>query len=384
MGSVNKSQIKIGYSIATKIGKYGLGTVSYYAIKALDELNYLDFVVSYGNDIKTLKAKKISLPGNPAKLLFFLPRHYYTPLRKGFLDYITSQVILKRGCDIFHGWNNQALRSIKAAKSIGAKTIIDCGSTFRSYKETILSEEYQKFRIKHKKISRHARSASLEEIELADFILVSSEFAKRTFVQYGVREEKLFVTNRGVNTERFSPPVLKKDGTFRVLFAGRISLRKGIPYLLEAWKGLKLKNSELILIGDVDDEIKPILSKYNNIENIYFKGFMNNPEEVFRESTIFVFPSIEEGSAKVTYEAMASGLPIITTENSGSVVRNGMDGYIIPIRDVKAIREKIVYFYENPSEVERMGKNAVENVKSYTWENYRKKLISAYEKILAF
>ena len=370
------------YSIATKLGGSGLGLTSYNTVKALLEAGYLKKAVCYKNNSDIESSKLLALPGNPAKLLFFLPRHYYKPLRKGFLDFITSRLILQTGCDIFHGWNNQALKSIRAARRIGAKTILECGSTHRYFSEKILNEEYERYGIKNVKPPEYSRQSSLEEIDLSDFIFLTSEFAQKTFIDAGIGENKLFVMRRGVNLERFKPPE-RKDKKFKVLFVGRLSLRKGIQYLLEAWKKLDIKDAELILVGTVDDNIKPILSEYTNINNIVFKGFLKNPSEIFKESTIFVFPSLEEGSAKVTYEAMAAGLPVITTENSGSVVRNGMDGFIIPIRDSEAIREKISYFYENPEKIEIMSARALENIKQYTWEKYRDNLISAYERILA-
>ncbi len=75
-----------------------------------------------------------------------------------------------------------------------------------------------------------------------------------------------------------------------------------------------------------------------------FAGFLKNPETVYKKASIFVFPSLEEGGAKVTYEAMASGLPLIATENSGSVMRDGIDGFLVPIRDSRALGEKIRLF----------------------------------------
>ncbi len=368
------------YSIATKIGSPGLGTVSYHAIKALLDRGILKMAISYGNKSDIPASHLLALPGNPAKLLFFLPRHYYRPLRKGFFDYITSRIILKKGCNIFHGWNNQALRSIKAAQRIGAKAILECGSTHRFFREKILDEEYERFGIKHLKSPDYARESSLEELTLSDFIFLTSDFAKQTFTDAGVNENKLFVLTRGVNLEKFKPD-RSKDNKFKVLFVGRLSLRKGIQYLLEAWKKLNLKNAELVLAGSIDDNIKPILSKYNDIENIVFKGFLKDVSGVYKESSIFVFPSLEEGSAKVTYEAMAAGLPVITTKNSGSVVRNGLDGFIIPVRDTEAVREKISYLFENPEIAKTMSTNALENIKQYSWQRYRDKLISSYNKI---
>jgi len=368
---------RVIYSIATKFGSPGLGTVSYNAVKALLDSGLLTMAVSYGNKSDLPKSQLFTLPGNPFKLLFFLSRHSYKPLRKGFLDYVASKVILKKGCDTFHGWNNQSLRSIKAAQRIGATTILECGSTHRFFREKILREEYERFGIKNVKPPAYARQSSLEEIALSDFIFLPSEFAKKTFIDAGINEHKLFVIRRGVNLERFKPDK-KKDKKFKVLFVGRLSLRKGIQYLLEAWRKMNLTDAELVFVGSIDETIKPILSSYHDIENIVFKGFLKDPSDVYRESTIFVFPSIEEGSAKVTYEAMAAGLPVITTENSGSVVRNGLDGFIIPIRDSTAIREKISYFYENPEKIEIMSASALENIMHYTWQRYRDTLIETY------
>jgi glycosyltransferase involved in cell wall biosynthesis len=78
---------------------------------------------------------------------------------------------------------------------------------------------------------------------------------------------------------------------------------------------------------------------------------------------------------------MAAGLPVITTKNSGSVVRNGLDGFIIPFRDTEAIREKISYLFENPEIAKTMSTNALENIKQYSWQRYRENLINVYKRI---
>ncbi|MGB9716711.1 MAG: glycosyltransferase family 4 protein [Thermodesulfovibrionales bacterium] len=374
------------YSIATKIGTSGLGFVSYQAVKALLDKGILKTAISYGNKSDIPSSYILTLPGNPAKLLFFLPKHYYRPLRKSFFDYVTAKFISKKGCRVFHGWNNQSLKSIETAHRIGAKTILECGSTHRLFREKILREEYDRFGVKYPVSPDFSRESSLKEIDLSDYIFLPSDFTKQTFIDAGVKEEKLFVMQRGVDLERFKPDgkhFFKKDNNFKVLFVGRLSLRKGVQYLLEAWKRLNLKNAELILAGSVDDNIKSILRKYYDIGNINFKGFLKDITGVYKESTIFVFPSLEEGSAKVTYEAMASGLPVITTKNSGSLIRDNLDGFIIPIRDIDAIIEKITYFYENPEKVKIMGANALENIRFYSWEKYRENLISVYDKIFS-
>ena len=79
--------------------------------------------------------------------------------------------------------------------------------------------------------------------------------------------------------------------------------------------------------------------------------------------------------------AIAAGLPVITTKNSGSVVRNGLDGFIIPVRNTEAVREKISYLFENPEIAKTMSMNALENIKHYSWQRYTDELISSYNKI---
>ena len=374
--------MKVIYSIATRIGGPGLGIVSYNTVKALLHAGYLKKAVCYGNKSDIDRDKVLALPGNPAKLLFFLPRNYYRPLRKGFLDYVTSKLILKKGCDVFQGWSSQALRSIKAAKKIGAAAIVDSGSNHRFFREELLIEEYRRFGLEISKDPEYVRRSVLEELDLADHIFVVTDFAKETYERAGIDGRKICVLGRGADLARFSPGD-EKDNVFRVLFAGRIGIRKGVQYLLEAWKGLDLKNAELVLLGSVDQNFRSVVSHYSDLKNVVFTGFLKNPEAVYKKASIFAFPSLEEGGAKVTYEAMSSGLPLIATENSGSVMRDGIDGFLVPIRDSKALGEKILYFYEQREEIRRMGANAVEQVKQYSWERYQERLIDTYRSLFA-
>ncbi len=368
------------YSIATKIGSSGLGTVSYNAIKALHEKDLLKLAVAYADRSDIPKSKIMTLHGNPAKLLFFLPRRYYRPLRKVFFDYVTSRFILKKGCNVFHGWNGQALRSIKAAKKVGAKIIIESGSTHKLHKDAIIADEYARTGIAVNRSTESYRKASFDELALADYIFVPSDFAKKTFVDAGFSPEQLFVIERGADLTRFRPGNPQHE-TFKVLFVGRVSLRKGVRYLLEAWDNLKLRNAELIVAGAIDKTIQPLIAKYSGNSSITFTGLLKDPAAAYRDAHIFVFPSLEEGSAKVTYEAMASGLPVITTPNSGSLVRDALDGFIIPAGDSAALQHKITELYENRESVEVMGKSALERVKPYTWQRYRQTLLKTYEEL---
>ena len=161
------------------------------------------------------------------------------------------------------------------------------------------------------------RERFLEEYELADLLVVLSERAADTFRVQGFPEEKLYYLPRGVDVERFTPG--EKPPVFRAIFSGALIERKGIHFLLEAWHRLNLKNAELWLVGSVHEEAKPHLEKFWR-DNIRVVGFARDVENYLRQGTMHVFPSQLEGSAKVTYEAAACGLPQITTREAGDVV----------------------------------------------------------------
>ena len=140
-------------------------------------------------------------------------------------------------------------------------------------------------------------------------------------------KEKLFYLPRGVDVQRFKPG--EPPPIFRAIFSGALIERKGIHHLLEAWHRLNLKDAELWLLGSIHEEAKPHLKKFwrGNIRTI---GFARDVEKYLSQATIHIFPSQLEGSAKVTYEAAACGLPQVVTRESGDVVRDGIEGIIVP------------------------------------------------------
>jgi glycosyltransferase involved in cell wall biosynthesis len=152
--------------------------------------------------------------------------------------------------------------------------------------------------------------------------------------------------------------------------------------LLEAWHRLDLKNAELWLLGAVHEEAKPYLQKFWR-DNIHVLGFKRDLENYLNQGSVYVFPSRLEGSAKTIYEAAASGLPMITTREAGDVVRDGVEGIIVQPRDVDAIAAAIEHLYRHPEIVESMSAAARERVvQNFTWDDYRTRLLGAYERAI--
>jgi len=220
------------------------------------------------------------------------------------------------------------------------------------------------------------RKRFINEYDLADLLLVLSEKAAKTFRVRGFPEEKLFYLPRGVDVERFKPG--KRPEKFRAIFAGALIKRKGIQHVLEAWYRLNLPDSELWLVGFVHEEAKPYLKQFWR-DNIRIVGFVRDPENYLNQSSIHVFPSQWEGSAKVTYEAAACALPQITTQEAGDVVRDGIEGMIVQPGNVDAIAAALEHLHDHPEIIEQMGtasrRRVVEN---FTWDHFRTRLLDAY------
>jgi len=286
--------------------------------------------------------------------------------------------------DLFVGWSSFSLYSLRKAKKMGAKIILERGSSHIIYQNEILKEEYKKFGLKAQLAHPKIIEKELKEYDEADYISIPSSFVKRTFLGYGFSENKLIQVPYGVDLSNFRQ-VPKNDNVFRVVFVGGMTLRKGVHYLLQAFSELNLPNSELLLIGSINDEIKPFFKKYSG----KFKHLGHIPQKelykYYSQGSVFVMMSIEEGLAMVQPQAMACGLPVICTTNTGGedIVRDGQDGFVIPIRDIEALKEKLIYLYENPEICRQMGQSAKERVLSgFTWDDYGNKIIKAYKNIL--
>jgi glycosyltransferase involved in cell wall biosynthesis len=299
-------------------------------------------------------------------------------------DRHASRYIMNHG-DIFVGLSGASLYSLRRAHQMGAKTVLERGSSHIMYQRAILEEEYARFGLRKTVVHPKVVERELTEYQEADFISIPSQFVKDTFIRQGIPEDKLIQTPYGVNLTHFHP-VAKKDDCFRVIHCGNISIRKGVHYLLHAFAELNLPRAELWLIGSMSDEIKPFWQKWAS-PSISHKGPFPESElyQYYSQGSVFCLASIEEGLAMVQAQAMACGLPVICTTNTGGadLVREGQDGFIVPIRDVDAIKAKILYFYEHPDACRTMGESARLRVQAgFSWGDYGDRMMAAYRKIL--
>jgi glycosyltransferase involved in cell wall biosynthesis len=222
----------------------------------------------------------------------------------------------------------------------------------------------------------------LEEIDLADYIFCPSRYAKRTFLDQGIPAERLVVCPYGVDLATFDAASRPSGGdTFRVLFLGRLCMRKGIHYLLEGFRQANLPDARLILAGPVDPAFRGILDRYRGSYEEAGPVPRTQVRERYLDADVFVMPSLADSYGLVVSEAMSTGLPVIVSENTGmaDLITDGREGYVVPIRDSRAIAEKLTFLYENRDQLATMGAAAIATARSVDWNNYQKVCADFYK-----
>ncbi len=292
-------------------------------------------------------------------------------------------------CDVVVAGSSWAPEVLRAARRQGSLAICDRGSTHILAQRDTLVEEYGRFGIpfgfKGNPMDGKLIENELEAYEEADYITVPSTAVLRSFVEQGIPTHKLIRLPYGVDLSDYRP-LAKRDSTFRVLFVGSASLRKGIQYLLEATAELRLPNFEVVLVGGIADDARAIVERHAN--RIRLLGVIPRLElaDVFSQGSVLVLPSLEEGLALVQAQAMACGVPVIATTATGAedLFTSGVEGLIVPSRDVTALREAIVQLYEQPERRAAMGQNALVRIRSMGgWITYGNHAVAAYREALA-
>ncbi len=289
---------------------------------------------------------------------------------------------------IFHGITGASLCSLEAASRLGAITLIENAAQHPLRRQGEVLAECHRFGIQPRDCDAVLPNALVRRIqreyERCDLIIVQSHGARQGLEEFAYGR-KARVIWAGVDHEFFSP-AQRPPERFRVLYVGRVELAKGVPYLLEAWCRLQLRNAELVLVGEVRPEMSAILRRYAS-PSIKFPGFVPRAavRDLYRQSSLLVMPSVNEGLAAVILEAMSSGVPVLATNLSGAedCITDRKSGFIVPARNVDALSELIEWCYQHRDEARLMGTIGRAAVLSnFKLEDYEQRLVALYDSLL--
>jgi glycosyltransferase involved in cell wall biosynthesis len=306
---------------------------------------------------------------------------------KGDIEYASALSRVKLPShDVFLGISYHSLEVLREEKRQGKLCVllqIDPGER----EHEIISEEqsrWPKYVVRpHERIPRAVYDRLHEEWSLADIIIVNSEWSKLCNLQKGAPAEKLAVLPLAYEPAAREPALDRgcddQVKPIRILWVGRITLQKGIQYLIEAAKILVGEPVEFLISGV--SSIAPEAMR-DAPRNIKWLGRVTNAQKnnLFLSSTAFVLPTLSDGFALTQLEALAHGLPVIVTANCGSVVNEAKTGFIIPPRDPQALAEAILRFVLHRGLTSEMSPACREAVQAYSIDAFGQRLVSIIEK----
>ena len=335
---------------------------------------------------KHLDARQVRIHPLPAAVMQFalrLPQSSMSQYRwvlwynQQFDDWVASH--LPEFGNLAFGYESSSLQTFRRAKELGIPCVLYQPVACAERAEEILEEERQCFphladTLRYNWFPPEELERRREERRVADAVICASSFTRDSLVEAGVEADRIYVEPYGVDQKVFSPSA-DKFPRFSVIWASAYTQTKGIGYLLEALAKEPVPGIELVLAGN------PIrtdaASLYEDRVRVRRLGHISREElgQVMRRCHAHVFPTLIEGFGRNIIEAMASGLPVITTPNCAGpdLIEDGVTGFIVPIRDVDAICEKLAWIDDHPQEAIEMGKRARLRVSALTEPDYRRR-----------
>lgn len=273
------------------------------------------------------------------------------------------------------GFDTSSWILAERARSLGKPFFLEQTTLHALTNDSILQEAVSRFpewRGEHEFRLPELLSSENQEHHLATKIVVFSSFAKRTLVLNGVKAEKIIINPLGVNLRLFYPSLTpRKYEVIRFLFLGAVSLHKGAPLLLEAWKKLALDRAELWIVGSLPKHVQVPIHSFSNVK---IPGRFPHTElpKLLRQCDVLVLPSYAEGFGLVLLEALASGLPIITTDVTAGpdLIQDGIEGQIIPYGNLEALCKAMISFVDAPDKLAKMSAAARLCAERYSWDDY--------------
>jgi glycosyltransferase involved in cell wall biosynthesis len=387
-------KLNVLYSFPYRMGVSGIGMTSWSQVKELTKKNtniYL-FVASLEKEIEGLAYLKETfnvlgarLPLKPFGGVYSAKIH----------DLITSRILEsgKHKIDVVHCWPLGSENTLKAARKLGIKTFLERPNTHTEFAFDIVRQEYELIGLKQTSNHTHTFNKKHLEIEnreyaLTDKILCPSEFVAETFRQKGFEDKKLAFHHYGYDPEMYSAvddggadavSVGGKAGRFSVVFVGRCEPRKGLHYALDAWLASNAcKSGEFYIYGDFVEGYRELLQEKLSHASIKIMGHTQDVAGALRNSDALILPSIEEGSALVTYEARACGCTLLISDSTGAKASHMFDSLIHKARDVEKLIEHINLLYEDNGLLGELKANSIAVAQEITWEKSAEKLIEIY------
>ncbi len=258
-------------------------------------------------------------------------------------------------CDFIHALPGQAVQTFRAAKRAGIRTVLNHATGPVREWVRIMEPLYREAGLRLLDTCPYDDAYFAQEEEeyaLADWHCAASSVVRAQLMASGIDPARIWQVPYGADTRIFHPGGAALGGDFRMVFAGQLGFRKGLRALLETLTRSGRADWRADFYGIVMEEARPALAAYRGAVPLHFHGPVGQGTlaEAFREGSVLVLPSVEEGFGLVVPQALNCGLPAIVSDRVGAkdLVRHRENGSIFAGDDAGALLEELAWWAENP------------------------------------
>lgn len=381
------ASLRVLYSFPHSLGDPGIGTTAINQVRGLAAAGHR--VTVYATSLSQALPADVQLTTTMSIARLRIP-HRAIGIDRAYRyhDWVVARLIESRPqkFDVLHAWPRGCLTSFSAALRNGLPSFRESPNphTAAAFADTKRAAAQVGIAVAADN-SHHDHpgrlATEIAEYAAADFILAPSEYVVDSYLERGIAPERLIRHRYGFDPVAFpvpDPPAPSRP--FTAVFLGSGEPRKGLHTALEAWCAAGLGDSGCFLIaGRIEPEYRRVLAPLLERSGATELGFQRDTGAVLRRSDVLVLPSVSEGSALVTYEALASGAVPLVSQAAGSPVIDGVDGLLHPVDDVAALAAHLTRMATDPGLRASLRAAGLRRRDELSWESAGRVLAEAYE-----
>jgi glycosyltransferase involved in cell wall biosynthesis len=380
---------RVVYSFPTRLGTPGIGTTAWHQVAGLVERG-LDVTVVCGSLerplpglrglVETMRIGGRRVPYRALGIERASRRH----------DRLAARHVARnhRDLDVVHAWPLGAERTLLAARRTGVVGLLERPNAHTGFAFEAVSSECRRLGIPVDPASPHAFDAQRlareeREYRAADYLLCPSDFVRDTFRERGFDPTRMLRHRYGFDPSLFSAAGEPPAGPFTACFVGRGEPRKGLHLALKAWLDAGLGDEGRFLVcGEMEPAYREHLAPMLAHPSVELRGAVPDPAGTMRESHALMLPSLEEGSALVTYEARACGCIPVVSDRTGAMASPDVDALVHTAGDVAALARDLGHLARDAGLRRRLRQNGLAGLDGLTWQAAARRLTEVYGEAL--
>jgi glycosyltransferase involved in cell wall biosynthesis len=373
-------------SFPGRIGTSGIGTAAWHQATGLARRG-ADVTVACGSVEREMPGVRVLVETMRVAGRRIPYRAVGTDRAEAYHDRRVARALLRGAAasDVVHAWPGAGERTLRAARARGIPALLERPNAHTAYAFEVVAAECLRLGMQLSPSSPHAFDAvklAREEREFAaaDALLCPSDFVAATHTARGEPPHRLLRHRYGHDPRQFSPPTAPRArGPLVVSFLGRLEPRKGVHLALEAWRRAGIGDAaRLVLCGRMEPGYEPVLEPLLAQPGVELRRHVADPAGLLRSSDALVLPSLEEGSALVTYEARACGAVLLVSDRTGACARDGHDALVHGAGDVAALARHLRALAHDRALLERLRAASLAGAGDLTWDAAAAALLDAY------